>query len=891
MWFGKKKYTFISVAATLLFAGISLFSAPLALAVQTGDGGSGGSAGLTWVDVSTITDGSLVYKNNNIDTRDANNENYDVYVLQNDPDGCPDTIKLGPTNFYVDAFKSGDTTQVPNDPEKVTLTKKAKSVTETCGSKSSTAFVTGGKNFAISLKPNADGSVSVLGSSRGYKFLYDTQLKTYVRSVEDNCKDTLEIAPGSTTAKLTVRTQQHSFSPANSDKEIYLKSDYVHYSFVNQLDYSKEGPGGKCWESQVATVSMSGPLTNADPNSGATTTTPSDNPGGKDDPCVQASGAYGWALCPAFEKAKEFLDGAYSKIIKPLLEVTPLTTTTKDPNDSSKTVPNPIFQVWKAFVQLADILFVIAFLVLIFGTTLNMDAYTVKKALPRLVIAAIAVQISYFLCGILIDIGNVFGDGLMALIQNAVSPGNTGVTLAQETVSNGQKFLGATSATVAGGGLIVTGLFLGPTVLFIILGFVLSVLTFIVTLLVRQLIINVLILLAPLAFVAWILPNTEGLFKKWRDNLVKIIMVYPIISLFLGATAVVQAASAGGTFINQLIGGIAPIIAFFMMPRVFKMSGQAMGLAGGAIGKIGGGANRKLQSSEVKKNTQAAYKAKAAERFMATPKTGNMGLNRVARGGFRLATGNVLPGKTSQRKISALEKNYTDSQGKEFKDQILQANNKAGLDFAELSSLAAGNDVNGIKSNSASQEVALNMLAEKQQWGAIRTIQQNKIEAKTTELEKKGMTRLDASTAATTQIQGQMSRSLQSTDVAVKARDLISPPASAFKNMDADRIANMHHSTLQAYADVVRNSGDPEMIADFENATNGALNSSTLRSKISKDSGKIIYDAANGGTTGAKLMTNPTAVNRVNGTPAVPATPTTPYQPPISGIDSQGRVL
>lgn len=402
--------------------------------------------------------------------------------------------------------------------------------------------------------------------------------------------------------------------------------------------------------------SFNGSLENGNP----ATTPGSGGSGGDTDNCADASGAYAWLLCPAVDKANGFLKDIYTDVIEKLLFIKPLDTSPD----------NNIYSVWKAFVSLANVLFVLAFLGIIFGTVLNLDAYTVKKALPRLVIAAVAVQLSYFLCGILIDISNIFGNGLLDFIMNA----------AKNSTVPGHN---ATHNVISFGLLSLTGLFvgaavlLGPSIALLIIGLVLAVLTFVVTLLIRKLLIITLIILAPFAIVAWVLPNTESLFKKWKTNFIKLLFIYPIMSILIGSAYVVQAASKGGDTVSQITGGIAPIIAFFMMPAVFKMSGAAMGLAGGAIGKLGKGANSKIQNSQKAKNMVADKKARGLEKANNSNSAFGRAIGRKQAGfGYIKPTSGVAAARMNSA-LSSLDKVADEAATRQLKEMDVSAGKDA----------------------------------------------------------------------------------------------------------------------------------------------------------------------------------------------------------------------
>lgn len=49
------------------------------------------------------------------------------------------------------------------------------------------------------------------------------------------------------------------------------------------------------------------------------------------------------------------------------------------------------------------------------------------------------------------------------------------------------------------------------------------------TLVLRQIIIVGMVIISPLAFVAYLVPNLEQYFKKWWSSYIKLLMMYPLI--------------------------------------------------------------------------------------------------------------------------------------------------------------------------------------------------------------------------------------------------------------------------------------------------------------------------------------------------------------------------
>src|SRR5208282_1078506 len=80
---------------------------------------------------------------------------------------------------------------------------------------------------------------------------------------------------------------------------------------------------------------------------------------------------------------------------------------------------NIIFKAWSDFRVYGDVILIIALLVIVFSETIGgglLDAYTVKKVLPRLLAAAILINLSIYIVALLVDITNVVGGSIGQVI-------------------------------------------------------------------------------------------------------------------------------------------------------------------------------------------------------------------------------------------------------------------------------------------------------------------------------------------------------------------------------------------------------------------------------------------------------------------------------------------
>ncbi len=299
----------------------------------------------------------------------------------------------------------------------------------------------------------------------------------------------------------------------------------------------------------------------------------------KDNPTTCAIDGIGWIVCPVLKFMAGIVDGAYG-IVASLLTVQPVVTGSTG-----------IYNAWSAMRNISNVVFVIVFLIIIFSqvTSVGITNYGIKKMLPRLVAAAILVNISFWICSIAVDASNIIGTSV-----NGVFKGLAGsLTVPDSATINGAStggsgWLGLTTAAVIAGAavLYITLSALLPALIVALL----AIVTVFVVLTVRQALIVLLIVISPLAFVAFLLPNTESLFKKWRGLFQTMLLMFPIIGLMFGASALAsqviistassQASSPPYIVAIQIMGALVAIVPLALTPIIMKA-------AGGVLGKVG----------------------------------------------------------------------------------------------------------------------------------------------------------------------------------------------------------------------------------------------------------------------------------------------------------------
>ena len=291
----------------------------------------------------------------------------------------------------------------------------------------------------------------------------------------------------------------------------------------------------------------------------------------------------GWIICPLSNWLADGIDYMYSAL-QEFLKTKPLETTNQN---------SGIYLAWVIMRNISNVAFIVAFLVIIYSqlTSVGISNYGVKKMIPRLVIAAVLVNLSFTFCAVLLDLSNVTGyafqDAFMG-IKNTISTvgENTGVGWTWSEVivmilSNGA-LAGGVVATVAMGAELL------PLALSALVGIGLVLLLVLLIMAARQALIVILIIISPLAFVCYLLPGTEKWFKKWRDLFFTMLVFFPAFAVVFGGAQlagiiIIQNATGANGGIMQILGMVVQVIPLALTPIIMKLSGGVLGKFAGFV--------------------------------------------------------------------------------------------------------------------------------------------------------------------------------------------------------------------------------------------------------------------------------------------------------------------
>lgn len=313
-----------------------------------------------------------------------------------------------------------------------------------------------------------------------------------------------------------------------------------------------------------------------------------------EDPCFDVSGVMGWIVCPVVFALQEAMRNIYEGYIVPTLQTNVDLFSTED-NSAA-------YQAWGIFRDAANVFFVIFLLIVIFSqvTGFGIDNYGIKRSLPKLIIAAILVNLSFFICQLAVDISNIIGSGannlFVAIANSSISGGSPGsmgtnadVLVAAIGTGSAAGAAAGTAAAVSVGAL--SGWAIIIPVLLTLLSGVISVLFMFFLLAARQAIVVILVVISPLALVLYALPNTSKLSKRWLDVLKAMLMLYPICGAMIGgsylASKILLAGAGSDSFLMNVVALLTSVVPFFFIPALVKSSMSAMGTLGGKLGNLG----------------------------------------------------------------------------------------------------------------------------------------------------------------------------------------------------------------------------------------------------------------------------------------------------------------
>ena len=357
--------------------------------------------------------------------------------------------------------------------------------------------------------------------------------------------------------------------------------------------------------------------------------------------CYDGGSSVGWILCPVVDKIGEAFEGFYDKYLAPAMKL-----------DASLLENNSgTHDAWGIFRDMANMAFIALFLFVIFSqlTGVGIDNYGIKKTLPKLILTAVLINVSYIICQLAADVSNIVGYGVKDLlfsiadgIQTSVPDLGTGDFVALTLIMSLATGAGLL-AIIANPALFLTGLIA-------LISAVIAFAFLFVLLAARKAAIVLLVAVSPIAMVLYSLPNTKSIFDKWFNFFKTMLMVFPIAGFMMGAgqlASKIILSTGGDDKLMWIIGLIVSGVPIFFIPSLIKQSMSVMGSLGTRLAGMGsalsGGVKRGMTNSQLNQAAQLAGTRRRARLRAGVDKNGNIKKNslrnRFAQSGLGRVTG------------------------------------------------------------------------------------------------------------------------------------------------------------------------------------------------------------------------------------------------------------
>ncbi len=291
-----------------------------------------------------------------------------------------------------------------------------------------------------------------------------------------------------------------------------------------------------------------------------------------------------------------------------------------------------LFTAWKTFRDIANIVLTIVLLVSVVSqiTGWKIASLGIKNNIPRIIAAAILVNISFFICQFAVDLSNLVGSSIRGLFQNGQSLLFEAINLPTGEPSTLENIVASVIGVVAAGAVLLTVVTNLVVLIPVIIGGLLTAITTVLTLSMRHVFIVILILTSPIMFALFGTTATSKYTARWWKMLTGTLMVYPTVSLAFSvgkfAYDIIIAANSASKdvdFIN-IIAIALLFLPLLLVPSILKKSISAIPMIGDKLNNLASslpkGASNKLgntalvQSARINKARQKAMDSRGLSR-------------------------------------------------------------------------------------------------------------------------------------------------------------------------------------------------------------------------------------------------------------------------------------
>lgn len=419
--------------------------------------------------------------------------------------------------------------------------------------------------------------------------------------------------------------------------------------------------------------------------------------------CKKAT-SLGWVLCPTMSLLGKATMGLYNQLSGTWLTI----------NADEVSTGSTLYESWKDFRDYANIGFAILFAIVVFSQVsgIGLSNYNIKKMLPSLIMVAVMVNISFFICQVAVDITNIVGEGIGGVLEHigdvsmSSAEGRTPFETAGYITAGLFSAAGIALAGYVAAPIVVTSI--GTILIAVLLAGISALIGFfflLILMALRKAILYVVILVAPLAFICYAFPNTKSLFDKWKKLFISLLFVFPICQILVyggQAMSKLMMSSDENSFFFQFTAMMLQIVPIFFIPMVLRSSMSMLGNIGTKVSAMGARMGHGLSSlagrsqlanrATVGLNKWGANAFNNSRRMARTPKT---------------ALGKWAQANSQARIAGALSKaeelRQADNRSRNITSEGYMANVAASADL-QAKEEAANNYISGLKTGAITDE-------------------------------------------------------------------------------------------------------------------------------------------------------------------------------------------
>lgn len=297
------------------------------------------------------------------------------------------------------------------------------------------------------------------------------------------------------------------------------------------------------------------------------------NNGGTGDKKTCMVEGVGWIVCPIVTFLAKLTDGAY-QIVGDMMEF----------DTAYFNGQNSIYNAWSIMRNFANVAFVIAFLWIVFSqlSGIGLSNYGIKKMLPKLVVIAVLVNISYWLGAAAVDVSNIAGAGVYSLLNSGKD--QIALSLPEGGVfSGGNGWANFAGALLAGTAVTAVLFYVTLSVLIPVVVTVLAtIITFFLALLSREVLLILWVAGLPIIFVLFLFNGTMSMAKGALSAGGVLLGMYPFAGFVFGgaglAGMVIMASSDSP--VVQMSGAAVGVLAIWIIIPLGATVNKVLGRIG-----------------------------------------------------------------------------------------------------------------------------------------------------------------------------------------------------------------------------------------------------------------------------------------------------------------------